>query len=121
MTDILAKLIEAQDNRCYLCGCNMAHRHWRDAEGLSKAEWRRRRATLDHIQPKSRYDGRLQFYGAACNECNSLKSDRHPHPCEILFGASMWFVTAGVVKARARSDAAKMRLYHEEKMRASAS
>ena len=121
MTDLLARLIEAQENRCYLCGWEMAHRHWRYAEELSKADWRRRRATLDHIQPQSRYDGPLQFYGAACNECNSLKSDRHPYPCEILFGASMWFVTADVVKRRGRSDEAKMRLYHVEKMRSCAS
>jgi len=49
-------------------------------------EWKLRRATLDHIQPKSRYMGNHQLIAASCGDCNSRKGNRSPYPCEIFYG-----------------------------------
>lgn len=116
--DLLDHLVAAQGNLCYICGATMAHRRWCGAANMEKQEWRQRRATLDHVQPKSFRVGRYQFYAAACNDCNSRKGNRAPYPCELLFAVTLYPIAVRLAKRPWISDEEKMRLYHEEKMRA---
>ena len=68
------------------------------ADRLRQAE---RRASWDHVFPRSRFGNGKGSKVLAHTRCNTLKSDRAPYPCEVMFRD----VTVGIVaEIRAAHD-----------------
>ena len=71
-SDFKELLSEVQNGKCSICGGTLPYRAYK--------------ATIEHTYPKSK--GGQDMPGnmtLAHFECNNLKADRAPYPCEVLF------------------------------------
>lgn len=86
----------AQRGRCPYCVDVLVIESVGQANFMKKADRRRqeaKRASWDHVFPKSRW-GNSKGSKVICHtSCNQRKSDRHPYACEVLFRD----VTVGIV------------------------
>lgn len=76
---------ELQRHRCFICGKVFA------GQSGNRAPFARRMlgATEDHVIPRD-MGGRTPWNALqAHNRCNSLKGNRPPHPCELIFLAAV--------------------------------
>ena len=71
----IVRLLAAQGNQCAICGGDMR---------LHGSVTNHRRATLDHVRPRSRGGRRSGNVLLAHRICNIRKADRPPFPCELL-------------------------------------
>lgn len=72
---MILKLLAVQGNRCAICGGHMR---------LHGSVTNHRRATLDHVRPRSLGGGKARNVLLAHRVCNIRKASRPPSPCELL-------------------------------------
>lgn len=72
------RLINAQGGVCFLCGLSLTV-----DESLSPSD--PNRSSFDHVLPKALGGNDRKNRLAAHRSCNTLKSDRAPFACELLF------------------------------------
>lgn len=58
-----------------------------------------RSTNRDHIWPRRFRPGKTNDLVLAHVHCNTEKGDRHPHPCEVLFGRFTAEITADITSA----------------------
>lgn len=78
----VGELIQRQRNRCYLCGYDM-----RRPQATTHGRLARSR---DHVFPKAEGGRRDSNVLLAHRSCNSIKADRWPTPCEVIFLAAIY-------------------------------
>lgn len=67
----------AQRKRCPYCGYNIPLAST-EKNDITRSTW-------DHVYPRSRWRSHRLSYVICHSACNTIKGDRHPHPCEVLF------------------------------------
>lgn len=76
---------------CYICGSSM------------------NKPTRDHVRPRSRYPSAqpigLKNILLAHGACNTLKGDRDPHPCELIYLEAAHLIFDAMDKRRNRDIA----------------
>ncbi len=78
----------AQRGRCPYCPDVLMTESVGQGKFMKKADKRRqagKRASWDHVFPRSRWGNHPGSKVVCHTACNLRKADRHPHPCEVLF------------------------------------
>ncbi|WP_374139434.1 HNH endonuclease [Sphingomonas sp.] len=72
----VARLLAVQGDRCALCGKVMS---------ITRSAASPQAASVDHVTPRAKGGARFRNSLLAHRSCNSVKGDRMPYPCELLF------------------------------------
>jgi hypothetical protein len=94
------RLRDLQGNRCYLCGeaFVVIPRGTPDRRRLNRESM----MTADHVRPRVSGATLLANKLLAHARCNTLKSGRQPHPCELIYLAAITAMIAGRYSRRVR-------------------